>query len=75
MTELSADQVIDKAIENGGLINLLDFKPLYNSSYEKAKVGTTTLGTILSGARMILSDVLIPIEDLQRMRDQKKNVD
>ncbi len=69
----TAKEVLEQAKESGGHISAFNFSPLYDYGYYK--VGESLLEDILQGARMMVADITLPMDDINNLLELVEGVD
>ncbi len=62
----TAKEVLEQAKKSDGNISISNFKPLYDYGYYRVG-GETTLDKILQGARMMMGDIKLPMDDINNL--------
>lgn len=69
----TAKEVLEQAKESDGDISVFNFGPLYEYGYYLVE-SKVSLSKILQGARMILIDIKLPLDDINHLLELVEGV-
>ena len=67
-------EVLEQAKDNDGNISVSNFTHLYDYDYYRVE-GKVLLGDILMGARMMMGDIKLPMNDINNLLELVEGVD